>query len=962
MSPDPRSVPRAIARRLRRTSARLTGADVRAELEDVRGRHARAKEALSSAKGKRDAARAEVTRLEEQLRRERRRTRAAEERATGWGEAHRQLRVAALGLRNARELGPVPERAPEGDEARELEREMAWLHARAMFTRALANGDGLAGAFMALVRRTHGVHQMTETRQIAQWLHDHGPDRQVGALATGLVAQRMGLPTFAWERLSTIPPEVWVPHAPGEYVHLAGQHDITLAEQAVREVLDHEGELSAASWLAVTRRAMGIGVGDLCTAVAARFDEAARAEIDGGELTAAQVRRLERQRDWMARWAPRVAAGPVHPSPATPGTVDIGVMGYDQPDPRNTSRNIGDHVQTVASLAHLVRHTGVRFDDGELGRFAGELAERVPADLRVDGPQARVSLHQVDRDASTYSPVPEGTWLLAFGWYAHKLGGVRHDLPFPEHIRPIYVSFHVNRRALLTDEMVEHLRRHAPIGCRDHSTVDLLLGLDIPAFFSGCLTATTRYVRPDDAPPRPNDAPTVWVDMPGPSGGEHLRNERNEVRFASTVNNLRSALRSLDDYASTYGRVVTGRLHSYLPARALGCEVDFVPSNPGDIRFAGLHPLSDDEVFEMGRGIGDLLEPVVGAILAGEDEKGVRAVWEEATAERVAAARARHEEEVVLPSLVDVDAAVAAIRAERVEVPRRESGPAAEEMHVVLALDGNLKEQFLVVVDGLVEHASRPIRLHVLVREHEQADFDRAAALFPTVSFTWWPCDAVGYGEIHAMVPHITISTMDRLVVPELLDDVDRVVYYDIDALPMADLAELYETDLQGHPLAARDAEASLLHSGYTNIFVPAAFTGLEPGMGSELIRRETRRHPFDFVGFNAGVMVLDLARMRADRFCERFLPYAHNFGMHDQNILNVYVGADRVSLAPEWNARPAQENVVNPKIVHWAGGQKPWVEGYVSYKAAWHRHVDRLRQQEARMSAGPREHERTDS
>src|SRR5699024_50677 len=156
----------------------------------------------------------------------------------------------------------------------------------------------------------------------------------------------------------------------------------------------------------------------------------------------------------------------------------------------------------------------------------------------------------------------------------------------------------------------------------------------------------------------------------------------------------------------------------------------------------------------------------------------------------------------------------------------------------------------------------------------------------------------------------------------------------------------------EGYPLAARDAEASAWHSGYGNIFQPASGRSLAPGMGSELIRRETARHPFDFVGFNAGVMVLDLARMRADRFCERFLPYAHNFGMHDQHILNVYVGADRVGLDPAWNARPSQEEVVDPKIVHWAGGQKPWAEGYVSYKGAWDRHVEALRRREAALAS----------
>lgn len=431
-----------------------------------------------------------------------------------------------------------------------------------------------------------------------------------------------------------------------------------------------------------------------------------------------------------------------------------------------------------------------------------------------------------------------------------------------------------------------------------------------------------------------------------------MRNERPDVRAAGMVDNLRTALSSLDDYASAYGKVVTGRLHAYLPARSLGCAVDFSPRNPSDIRFAGLAPLTDDEVFEMGKGIADLLEPVMAAILRGEDEATVREAWTEVTAERVAAARARHEQEVELPSLVDIDEAVATIRAGRVDVPRTQDAPAGDEMEIVLALDGNLKDQFLVVVDGLVEHASRPIHLNVLVREHEEADFDRAAALFPTVSFTWWPCDEVTYGDIHAMIPHITVSTMDRLVLPELLTDVDRVVYHDIDALPVADIAELYETDLQGTAIAARDSEASSMQSGYTNIFNPASLKELAPGMGSELIRRETRRHRFDFVGFNAGIMVLDLARMRADNFCERFLPYANNFGMHDQHILNVYVGADRLSLAPGWNARPSQEDVVDPKIIHWAGGQKPWVDGYVSYQSSWRRHEDELRRREAEIPA----------
>ena len=953
MSPDPRSLPRAAKRLTKQTAAKVGGVDeVRGRLDETKERLERARQERDRAREQRDEAREQVSSLKAELRRAEQRRDAASERASGLGYAHRGLLAAAGGHRLPSELGPAPGKAPEAEVRREQERELKWLNTRARFATTLATGRGLEAAVTDLVRGAQGSPQVTVARQIAQWLYDNEPTRQAGALATGLIAHQMGLPKFAWERLSTLPDEVWLEHAPSEYVLLAGQHDATLARSAVERALAHTGPLSAHTWLTLTRRAMGLGLGDLCTRLAGRFDTAAAEDLAGGELSEDEATALEIDRIWMARWAPRIAAGPASPSPAAEGTVSIGVIGYDQPDPRNTSSNIGDYVQTIASMSHLVRHTGARFDDSDLGRFARDLQARVPADLRVDSPEAQVSVHQVDRDASSYSQVPEGTWMIAFGWYAHKLGGVRHDFPFPEHLRPIYVSFHLNKRALLTDETIEHLKAHAPIGCRDHSTVDLLLGQGIPAFFSGCLTTTVRYVRPDETPARPADAPTVWIDLPAPKGALRVRNERPDVRAAGMVDNLRTALSSLDDYASAYGKVVTGRLHAYLPARSLGCAVDFSPRNPSDIRFAGLAPLTDDEVFEMGKGIADLLEPVMAAILRGEDEATVREAWTEVTAERVAAARARHEQEVELPSLVDIDEAVATIRAGRVDVPRTQDAPAGDEMEIVLALDGNLKDQFLVVVDGLVEHASRPIHLNVLVREHEQADFDRAAALFPTVSFTWWPCDEVTYGDIHAMIPHITVSTMDRLVLPELLTDVDRVVYHDIDALPVADVAELYETDLQGTAIAARDSEDSSMQSGYTNIFNPASLKELAPGMGSELIRRETRRHRFDFVGFNAGIMVLDLARMRADNFCERFLPYANNFGMHDQHILNVYVGADRLSLAPGWNARPSQENVVDPKIIHWAGGQKPWVDGYVSYQSSWRRHEDELRRREAEISA----------
>ena len=103
---------------------------------------------------------------------------------------------------------------------------------------------------------------------------------------------------------------------------------------------------------------------------------------------------------------------------------------------------------------------------------------------------------------------------------------------------------------------------------------------------------------------------------------------------------------------------------------------------------------------------------------------------------------------------------------------------------MALALDGNLKHQLAVHLEGLVRHCSRPLHLWMLVRDHDESDYARLNALFPTVTFTWLPCDKIEHGVLGGVPAHITPSTFDRLLLPELLPELDRIVYLDIDTLP----------------------------------------------------------------------------------------------------------------------------------------------------------------------------------
>ena len=246
----------------------------------------------------------------------------------------------------------------------------------------------------------------------------------------------------------------------------------------------------------------------------------------------------------------------------------------------------------------------------------------------------------VHRDASMYQPIPEGTWVLCLGWYMHALFTMRHGFPLHRNLRPIFVSFHCNKRNLLTPEAVEYLRRYGPVGCRDWTTTHLLTSMGVPAFFSGCLTTTIGGVFPDAPAPRA-DAPVAYVDVQTeavPEDAVTYGHSSLKVRRRSFVANAKIALERLDTYRREHSRVITSRLHCHLPLRSIGVETEFVPVNRADVRFDGLVDITDQEFEAIRSGLTEKLERILRPMIAGEPEADVYAAWRAATADDVAAA------------------------------------------------------------------------------------------------------------------------------------------------------------------------------------------------------------------------------------------------------------------------------------------------------------------------------------
>lgn len=829
--------------------------------------------------------------------------------------------------RQPREVWSAPDRAAD----RPFQERPEPPSGDAVLTAALRRGLPIDEAVTASIRGTRRL-DTAQWRSLCHSLMARPETRRAGVAGTALVAQRAGLRELAWDLLRQLGPDDAARLAPTEYLR-AG---IAMASG--------DAARTAATWVRhglVTDAAVLLEIARLLF-IADEHEPAAEA-LDAARHGTGLTEQVQSSIDHLAPWLDK-ALRPAAAARVPTGHVSFAVIDYKAPDENVASSNIGDTVQTVASLGHLLRHEGLRLHgDDAVAEPVRYLAGRVRPEHVVPGPGADVQLTLVQRDMSRLDAVPENTWMLAFGWYMHSQFDLRFDFPFHENLRPLFVSFHVNKHAILTPAAVDYLKAHGPVGCRDWTTVHLLLGAGVPAFFSGCLTTTIDTVFPAGFVPAPAGAPAVYVDTPvpeGDTGSELVTHLHPSVRRNDFGRNLRTAVDLLDAYRTRYSRVVTSRLHAFLPSWAIGADVDFRPRNDADIRFAGLLDADETGRRAMQERIRALVAPAMSQILAGASRDEVYATWRATVADEVERARAVHEAPVPTPSgtcsIADI---VTEVRATRVvvEASTPRAGRTAGPLNVAVALDGNLRSQMEVVVAGVVRHTDRPVRVVALTRDHTRADHDRLASLFPDVTFEWYACDGIDYGPVLGMLGHITVATMDRLLLPELLPHLDRVLYHDLDALAVVDLSPLYDTDLGGAPLAARPSISYNYRHGIGNVIRSTRLLGHAPEAARDLVRAMTQRHRHGYQGFNAGILLLDLAVMRADRFTHEYVPYAERYGLNDQDVLNAYAGSRYRALDPRWNAWPTQEIVAEPGLIHWAGPVKPWHDDrYVLLKEHW--------------------------
>lgn len=277
--------------------------------------------------------------------------------------------------------------------------------------------------------------------------------------------------------------------------------------------------------------------------------------------------------------------------------------------------------------------------------------------------------------------------------------------------------------------------------------------------------------------------------------------------------------------------------------------------------------------------------------------------------------------------------------------PKKELGPASSKdgrhvIPVVLAADDNYVPMLTTTIYSFLKNASRSYFYDVVVFERNImpsrkammqeffSAFDHARVRFVDVGASIEKYNLVTNNE------HISLETYYRFLIQGLLPFYDKVVYLDSDLVVEGDIAELYRTKM-GDNLIAGVVDVDFL--GNLN---------MKHGDRMDYAREVLKlSDPYGY--FQAGVLVLNTKELRAFKDVDEWLRIASDstFIYDDQDILNAFC-QDRVAyLDNAWNVMndcggrianvfsfaPAEVYDAylaarkQPKVVHYAGFEKPW-------------------------------------
>lgn len=243
-----------------------------------------------------------------------------------------------------------------------------------------------------------------------------------------------------------------------------------------------------------------------------------------------------------------------------------------------------------------------------------------------------------------------------------------------------------------------------------------------------------------------------------------------------------------------------------------------------------------------------------------------------------------------------------------------------QKYNICYSLDSNYVEQFCVSVVSILENADAQdiIDFYILDGGLTQDDKLNIETLKKINNFNlhylkinhddFKICPLLkDIDEKHSDY-HVTSAGYFRFKLPELLPELDKILYLDCDVIIRSSLKELFEYDLKNKSTTmVEDVDAS-----------------------KELERLGVKHY------YNSGVMLINLDYWRKNNIQEKLFEYVKNNSdkivWQDQDVLNAVLAGTIEPISNKWNYQYFLYEKIEPQelndcvILHLAGRFKPWI------------------------------------
>ena len=232
-------------------------------------------------------------------------------------------------------------------------------------------------------------------------------------------------------------------------------------------------------------------------------------------------------------------------------------------------------------------------------------------------------------------------------------------------------------------------------------------------------------------------------------------------------------------------------------------------------------------------------------------------------------------------------------------------------MDICYATNEGFAPYMAVSITSLLENnASHNIAVHILHSDLSGATISRLSTFenrYKNAKIQFHKIDDSRFEKLGLTIEHISRETYFRYMIPEVLPNVDRVLYLDGDTIVNGDISELFDIDLTNFYCA-----------GVSDIYMESVGYKRTLGLSGLYI--------------NAGVILFNLDEMRKRNIAEKLfkLTAEINFEYQDQDAINIVFNGKIKELDWSYNFKRAHqkafpERLHSAKIVHFVGANKPW-------------------------------------